>query len=298
MKLDVRAAIQFVAVAEELSFRRAAERLHVAQPWLSTRIRNLEDQLGFALFVRSTRTVELTDTGRLFLKDASALAAAARAVDETAQMLRNEQYGRLRIGVPPYHASLRQKSALIRQFMQMRPHASVELEVGWSPNLLSRLIDRSLDLAFILDPATDSMLECLTIGLAYPVLVMPSGTALAKRANLRLKDLQDREVAVFTRGLNPALYDKIFGPFEAAGAKLLQVPEFGDLVVHRKKPAFPLFATLDWTGNHATAVRGVAMRRIADHQPQIPLQLVRQKGHNGRLQDELWQLARSLDVPS
>jgi len=294
MKFDVRSAIQFAAVAEELSFRRAAERLRVAQPWLSTRIRQLEEQLGFPLFIRSTRMVELTEAGRVFLKDAAALAAAARAAEETAQMLQNQKFGRLRIGVPPYHASLQQQSALIRQFIGTRPFASIELDVGWSPILLGRLIERNLDLAFVLDSTADPSLEYMTIGLADPILVIHSSEELAERQELRLEDLRGCEIAVFTRGLNPILYDKLFGPYEAAGAKLLQVPEFGDLDVRRRrKPPFRVFATFGWAGDQAPDAPGVVIRRFVDYRPQISLNLVRQKTGANKLQEEFWQMARS-----
>ena len=63
MKLDPRIVVQFVVIAEEASFTRAARRLHVAQPWLSGRIKRFEEQLGFSLFVRNAHGIELTSKG-------------------------------------------------------------------------------------------------------------------------------------------------------------------------------------------------------------------------------------------
>jgi DNA-binding transcriptional LysR family regulator len=295
VKFDVRSAIQFAAVAEDLSFRRAAERLHVAQPWLSTRIRKLEDQLGFPLFVRNTRNVELTAAGRVFLRDATALAAAARAAEQSAQMLQDQHSGRIRIGVPPYHAALEAKSLLIKKFTEIRPMASVELDVGWSAHLIDRLLDCNVDLAFILDFVPDPALEAVTLGLYQSVLAISRDEDIAHRERLNLLDLRGREVAVFTRGLNPALYDKLYGPLEAADIKLVQVTEFADLDVDRTgTQRYPLFTTLAWHGGAPADNPRIVIRSLADYHPEVPMMLVRRKAGIGQLQEEFWQLGRTL----
>jgi DNA-binding transcriptional LysR family regulator len=295
LKFDIRSVIQFAAVAEELSFRRAAERLRVAQPWLSTRIRQLEEQLGFALFVRTTRKMELTEAGRIFLWDASAVAAAAEAAEHSASSLRAGQSGRIRIGVPPYHATLPQKTALVRRFTEKRPTAAVELEVGWSPNLLHRLIDRTIDVAFVVDFVGDEALESLTLGEYESVIALRSNDEMAKSESIRLADLRGCQVAVFTRGLNPHLYDRLYAPLKAAGAKLRQVPEFADLDVHRPMNAdFRMFTTLAPKDCALVASPTLVIRRLADYAVQIPLQLARRRGWSGKLADEFWHLARAV----
>ncbi len=299
MKFDVRSAIQFAAVAEALSFRRAAERLRVPQPWLSTRIRKLEEQLGFTLFIRSTRMVELTDAGRVFLQEAAALAAAARAAEETARMLRDRQGGRLRVGVPPYHAAIQQKSLLIQRFIESRPSASVELEVGWSPHLIERLFDDSLDLAFIADPAPIAHVESITIGYSNLVLVISCGDDLATREMLRLEDLRGRELTVLTRGVNPGLWDMLFAPLEAAGAILRQNPHPGDfLASHNVKQPFRSFTELDWSDAPLSGAPGTVKRRLDDYAPRIPLRLVRRKASITPLQAEFWRLASAMQEVS
>src|SRR3712207_970904 len=80
MDLDLRKVRYFVAVAEELNFGRAADRLHIAQPVLSRQIRALENELHAQLFVRDKRTTELTAAGRQLLEDAKPLLAAADAL--------------------------------------------------------------------------------------------------------------------------------------------------------------------------------------------------------------------------
>src|ERR1700750_955400 len=89
----------FVAIAEERSFTRAAERLWVAQPGLSTQIRKLEAELGVQLFERGTRGVDLTQAGKVFLERARVALAAAEAAGATGRDLKAGVMGTLRLGL-------------------------------------------------------------------------------------------------------------------------------------------------------------------------------------------------------
>src|SRR5205085_9258967 len=97
--MELRHLRYFVAIAEERSFTRAAERLWVAQPGLSTQIRRLESELGVQLFERHTRGVDLTDAGELFLERARTTLVAADAARATGQDLEAGLVGRLRFGI-------------------------------------------------------------------------------------------------------------------------------------------------------------------------------------------------------
>jgi DNA-binding transcriptional LysR family regulator len=98
---DLRQVRYFVAVAEELNFTRAAERLHMAQPPLSAAIAQLEEQLGVALFARTTRQVELTPAGKLLLAQGQELLAHAEEVFSAVREVERAAVGTLRIGVAP-----------------------------------------------------------------------------------------------------------------------------------------------------------------------------------------------------
>src|SRR5579859_5965960 len=97
--MELRHMRYFVAIAEERSFTRAAERLWFAQPGLSTQIRRLEAELGVKLFVRHTRGVDLTDAGELFLERVRATLAAAELAAATGSDLAAGVVGTLRIGL-------------------------------------------------------------------------------------------------------------------------------------------------------------------------------------------------------
>ena len=97
--MELRHLRYFVAIAEERSFTRAAERLWVAQPGLSTQIRRLESELGVQLFERHTRGVDLTDAGELFLERARTALAAADAARSTGHDLEEGLVGSVRLGI-------------------------------------------------------------------------------------------------------------------------------------------------------------------------------------------------------
>src|SRR5690348_4926657 len=117
--MELRHLRYFIAIAEERSFTRAAERLWVAQPGLSTQIRRLETELGFKLFVRHTRGADLTRAGEFFLERARVALAAADAAEATGRDLEAGQIGSLRLGIAS-GARWRPISDVLRRFSDER----------------------------------------------------------------------------------------------------------------------------------------------------------------------------------
>ena len=150
MKLDPRLVVQFAVIAEEGSFTRAAERLHVAQPWLSARLKQLEDQLGFPLFTRSTRSIALTEQGNELLQTARSVHASMMLTEALASKLQHRDERRLRLGSPPYGNQVSRRQELVDRFASTYSDISVELDIGWSPGLIDRVLKGALDLAFVL----------------------------------------------------------------------------------------------------------------------------------------------------
>ena len=99
MSIDLKQLKYFLAVAEEKSFSRAAERLHISQPPLSQQIMKLESELGVRLFARTTRTFELTVAGKALMSEASELLAKMRMTIDTIRQIDRGEVGRLRVGI-------------------------------------------------------------------------------------------------------------------------------------------------------------------------------------------------------
>src|SRR5262249_25847155 len=113
MEFSLKALLQFVAVAEEKSFTRAAARLHVAQPWLSTRVRQLEEIAGLRLLERTPHAVALTSDGEAFLKQARVVLAESKSLVTLARTLAVGDVGAVRVGAAPYTYFLPERNALL-----------------------------------------------------------------------------------------------------------------------------------------------------------------------------------------
>jgi DNA-binding transcriptional LysR family regulator len=142
--MELRHLRYFVAIAEERSFTRAAERLWVAQPGLSTQIRRLESELGVQLFERHTRGVDLTEAGELFLERARAALAAADAARSTGQDLAEGLVGTVRLGIVT-GAGWPGTSPLLGHFGRERPAVELTVVDSYGGTLLRDLRDGRLD---------------------------------------------------------------------------------------------------------------------------------------------------------
>jgi DNA-binding transcriptional LysR family regulator len=136
----------FLAVAEELSFTRAAERLHMAPSPLSAAIRALEAELGVELFVRTTRSVELTDAGRRLLSDGAAALAAVDGAFANAARAGRGVLGTLRLGSSPA-ARHEIRPALLARLRAEHPGIEVDASEATTGNLCRELLSRRLDVA-------------------------------------------------------------------------------------------------------------------------------------------------------
>jgi DNA-binding transcriptional LysR family regulator len=142
--MELRHLRYFVAIAEERSFTRAAERLWVAQPGLSTQIRRLESELGVQLFARHTRGVDLTDAGELFLERARTALAAAEVARSTGHDLAEGLVGSVRLGIVT-GAGWPGASALLGHFGRERPAVELTVVESYGGTLLRDLRDGRLD---------------------------------------------------------------------------------------------------------------------------------------------------------
>jgi LysR family hydrogen peroxide-inducible transcriptional activator len=182
----------FVAVAEEGSFSRAAEREHVSQPSLSQQIQKLEAELNQPLFDRLPRAVVLTEAGRLLLGYArqilSGIADARRSVGE----LEREVSGQLAVGAVPSIA-LYVLPRLIRQFQQRYPKVTFELFEDTTDKLAQRLEDGTLEVVLASSGDEPPNLERHSLGEEQLLMLLPQKHRLARRKSIKWSDLADEK---------------------------------------------------------------------------------------------------------
>src|SRR6476619_6209369 len=154
--MELRHLRYFVAVAEELNFGRAAQRLHIAQPPLSRQIRDLEREVGTPLFERGARGVELTHAGRAFLPEVRLTLAQAERAQRTAQRAARGETGRLRVGFVDA-ATLSGILPDVLAFFRMHlPSIGLSLFEMDPPQQADALRDGRIDLGIVQSPPADA----------------------------------------------------------------------------------------------------------------------------------------------
>ena len=186
MDLDLRRVRYFVAVAEHLHFRRAAEAIHIAQPALSRQIRALEKDLGVALFDRDQRSTTLTAAGRQLLEDAPALLAGADAAWRRVQRVGRGTH-RLVVG---FRAGIT-VTAATRAFAEIRPDVTVDVvRLEWDDQE-ELLRSGRIDVGFVRRPIDERGLRLIPLFTEDRLAALPASHPLARRRTLRTADLAD-----------------------------------------------------------------------------------------------------------
>ncbi|PXY20675.1 LysR family transcriptional regulator [Prauserella muralis] len=225
----LRALRYFVAVAEERHFGRAAERLGIAQPPLSQRIRRLERDLGAELFDRGRR-VELTEAGQVLLAEARDLLARWDRLTSLVGKAHRGEMDALRAGVPPELPG-RVLASLLTAFAAECPGVRLDLHELTTTEQVRLLADRELDVALLQHPVDVLGFELGPVVETPLGVVLPRDSALAARAELALADLAGHGLVLFPRAAAPGLYDALLRTcweqgFRPAAVHHARNPEF------------------------------------------------------------------------
>jgi DNA-binding transcriptional LysR family regulator len=216
--MELRHLRYFVAVAEELHFGRAAERLRIAQPPLSRQIRDLERELGAPLFERGSRGVELTPAGSAFLPEARLTIAQAERAQRTAQRAARGETGRLRVGFVDAAMHSEILPEVLAFFRMHLPSIGLSLLEMDTLQQADALREGRIDLGIVLSPPPDAE-RWLRVESVYAdplIAVLPRGHRLASRSRLSLGELSEEAFVFLPRAVAPPLYDEIIARCRAA----------------------------------------------------------------------------------
>jgi DNA-binding transcriptional LysR family regulator len=272
--MELRHLRYFVAAAEELHFRRAAERLGIAQPALSQQIQKLEQEIEALLFHRLTRGVELTDAGRAFVEDARIILDHVEQAKAKAQRVARGDQGMIRIGFTGSASFNPIVPSVIQDYRGRFPGVAVSLVESGTSQLIDSLRAGRVDAAFIRSPSreVDGLLVVLIIE-EEMVIALPSRHDLASSASLPLEALSGEPFILFPRANSPELYDDIVLACRRAGFNSNIVQQ-----AHEVATALNLIAAGEGVSIVPASMRhmqpqGVAYRAILGDAPRAPLSL-------------------------
>lgn len=200
--MNLRQLRYFVVLAEELSFTRAADRLNISQPPLSQQIAQLEEELGVKLFERSSRRVELTEPGRIFLADTRTTLERIKRATIRVRAVEQGLAGRIEVGLSSSHF-LGPLPRLIFKYSRTHPNVQVTLNEMRPADQLEAVLERRIDVGISRAEVDDRLLCSLPLWHDPAVVALPLGHRLSSRQELRIADLSKERFVLLRRGGSP-----------------------------------------------------------------------------------------------
>lgn len=230
MNIELRHLRYFVAVAEELHFGRAAERLRISQPPLSQQIQALEEMVGARLLARNNRNVGLTSAGNMFLKEAYQILDQVNRAAEKAARLERGEIGELMIGFTSSAPFISVVSRSLRTFRLLSPNVHIKMREMNTKQQIEPLLDGELELGVMRNTRLPDVLQHHLL-LREPLLVVvPNDHILTHKmpGTLRFADLAQQPFVFFSRDVGTALYDELLTLLANAGIAPYITQEVGE----------------------------------------------------------------------
>lgn len=217
--MDIRQLECFVAVAEELHFRRAGERLGLSQSALSERISALEHELGARLFFRTTRQVSLTQAGSEFVQDANRILADIERAVSNVRHTAESDLRHIRVsGVDEAISMLLPKALLAFRRTDPKVHVQV-LETASSDQHAQELIGHRTDVAFVRTPQHDDFVTSELLHRQPVLVVLAETNPLSSAVSLSASDIADQPIVGYPKHARPILHEALWSGFRKIGAQ-------------------------------------------------------------------------------
>jgi DNA-binding transcriptional LysR family regulator len=304
LDLEARPYRYFVAIAEKGSFRAAADHLNVSQPALSAQVRELERRLGFALFKRTSRHVELTVEGALFLGNARRIIMETEFINRAARDIRTNP---LRVGTAHFTNLIPERVRLVEAFLRDHPEVPLTVSGHAHGQLYAALRERAIDVAVTLEPQVDGEdsaveeqgaeagFERIHLGRRLLRMLVPAEDAWVASDPLPVVALRDRDVCTITRAHGIMMTETVARLFNAIGARLVRPPE-GDAVAAMRYAALRRLPVIDlgWFPVPGDVAGGLVSRRVAGWDIGVDLVAIRSiQGRHPAL-DPFWRVAAAI----
>lgn len=217
--MDIRQLECFVAVAEELHFRKAGERLGLSQSALSERISALEQELGARLFFRTTRQVSLTQAGAEFVQDAKKILSDIEKSVSNVRHSAESNLRHIRISGVDEAISMLLPKVLLR-FRETDPSVHVQiLEISSSEQHSQELISHRTDIAFLRTPQEEDFIASELLYRQPVVVALAESNILAAATTLSASDIAEQPIVGYPKHARPVLHDVLWSAFRQIGAQ-------------------------------------------------------------------------------
>src|SRR4051812_24202669 len=292
--MELRQLRTFVAVAEELHFHRAAQRLYIAQPSVSQQIRTLESELGVRLFDRDRRSVSLTPAGGALLVEARDLLARADHAVAACRAAGAGERGTLRLSLT---RSLTGgiAGAIVSAYRERYPEVELELAVGNTMIHVQQLHAGDIDVGFVRPPLDDPALEELPLGREPMVCVLPKGHRLTRRSTVRREDLYDEPLVWWPEEHGPGAWSDVrrdvYG--EPPWPPIARVEPEEERIVSAVAEGAGI-SLIMYERSRSLRIPGAVYRRFAPPEPTMGIALAWRRGEHLPTLERLRELAAAI----
>ncbi|MBI8059851.1 LysR family transcriptional regulator [Pseudomonas aeruginosa] len=283
--MELRHLRYFIAVAEELHFGRAAERLGISQPPLSQQIQALEEEIGARLFERTNRRVELTDAGRLFLDESRQVLAQVDKAVLLARRAHLGELGELKIGFTssaPFTSTI---PSSIHAFRKAYPDVHLDLQEMSSRQVLKALLEESLQVGVIRPLALPDAVHWVELFREPLVAVLRVDHPLAAGSEdgLAIAALAEEPFVFFPRSYGTGLYDQVIALTRQAGFSPRIAQEASEAMTIIGLVSAGLGVSILPASFRRTRVDGVVYRTLSDPEATTAVWLVRRQNEGSPL---------------
>ncbi|MFK1438472.1 LysR substrate-binding domain-containing protein [Pseudomonas aeruginosa] len=283
--MELRHLRYFIAVAEELHFGRAAERLGISQPPLSQQIQALEEEIGARLFERTNRRVELTDAGRLFLDESRQVLAQVDKAVLLARRAHLGELGELKIGFTssaPFTSTI---PSSIHAFRKAYPDVHLDLQEMSSRQVLKALLEESLQVGVIRPLALPDAVHWVELFREPLVAVLRADHPLAAGSEdgLAIAALAEEPFVFFPRSYGTGLYDQVIALTRQAGFSPRIAQEASEAMTIIGLVSAGLGVSILPASFRRTRVDGVVYRTLSDPEATTAVWLVRRQNEDSPL---------------
>lgn len=283
--MELRHLRYFIAVAEELHFGRAAERLGISQPPLSQQIQALEEEIGARLFERTNRRVELTDAGRLFLDESRQVLAQVDKAVLLARRAHLGELGELKIGFTSSAPFTSTMPSSIHAFRKAYPDVHLDLQEMSSRQVLKALLEESLQVGVIRPLALPDAVHWVELFREPLVAVLRADHPLAAGSEdgLAIAALAEEPFVFFPRSYGTGLYDQVITLTRQAGFSPRIAQEASEAMTIIGLVSAGLGVSILPASFRRTRVDGVVYRTLSDPEATTAVWLVRRQNEGSPL---------------